>query len=461
MGVLPLIALLSFGLVRGELWSPKIRFFSIAAAVTLLYALGWYTPFFRIAYEVVPGVALFRRPADASFILGTLFAILSGYLVHGWLTGVTPAPRWWQRGVEFAIALMIVAVAAYLAMRVGRLPGAAMPMLTALVFALAGAATLFVARYWAPERAWVAAVLLGVFMVADLGWNSRPNESSGLPPATYDALRPDTSDKTVLLLKRKLAETAAPDRRDRVEMIGIAYHWPNLSLAQGFDHLFGHNPLRLHDFARATGVGDTVASPDQRGFTPLFPSYRSTFADLFGLRLIATSVPAEQIDTSLRPGDLKLLTHTGNAYVYENPRALPRAMLVPEWQVADFEELHRAGWPDVDPRRTVLLDRPCNSVPSGGRSGGGAVRISRYTNTEVVIDVDSEAGGMLVLNDVWHPWWRAEVDGAPTEIFKANVLFRAVPVEPGQHRVRFSFHPIAGAFAELKDKLAKLSTARP
>jgi hypothetical protein len=27
--------------------------------------------------------------------------------------------------------------------------------------------------------------------------------------------------------------------------------------------------------------------------------------------------------------------------------------------------------------------------------------------------------------------------------------------------VRFSFHPIAGAFAELKDKLAKLSTARP
>ena len=137
-------------------------------------------------------------------------------------------------------------------------------------------------------------------------------------------------------------------------------------------------------------------------------------------------------------------------------------MLVPEWRVADFEELLRSGWPDVDPKRTVLLDRPSNGVPSDGKSGDGTVRIARYANTEVVIDVDSRAGGMLVLNDVWHPWWRAEVDGAPTEIFKANVLFRAVPVGPGRHQVRFSFHPIAGAFAELKNKLAaKLSTARP
>ena len=57
----------------------------------------------------------------------------------------------------------------------------------------------------------------------------------------------------------------------------------------------------------------------------------------------------------------------------------------------------------------------------------------------------------MVLNDVWHPWWRASVDGQAAEILKANVLFRAVIVPPGKHIVRFSFHPFAGAFAELKD----------
>ena len=35
-------------------------------------------------------------------------------------------------------------------------------------------------------------------------------------------------------------------------------------------------------FYDATNVGDTVAAPDQRPFSPLYPSYRSTFADLFG-----------------------------------------------------------------------------------------------------------------------------------------------------------------------------------
>ena len=94
------------------------------------------------------------------------------------------------------------------------------------------------------------------------------------------------------LLKARIAATAAPDRRDRIEAIGIGYHWPNLSLAQDFDHVFGHNPLRLRWFKEATQVGDTVAIPSQRRFSPLYPSYHSAFADLLGVRFIATGVPS-------------------------------------------------------------------------------------------------------------------------------------------------------------------------
>ena len=46
------------------------------------------------------------------------------------------------------------------------------------------------------------------------------------------------------------------------------------------------------------------------------------------------------------------------------------------------------------------------------------------------------------------------VDGMPADILKANVVFRAVVVPPGTHRVRFSFHPFAGAMAEIGDKLS-------
>ena len=216
--------------------------------------------------------------------------------------------------------------------------------------------------------------------------------------------------------------------------------------------MLGHNPLRLRTFQEATHAGDTVALPSQRMFSPLYPSYRSAFADLLGIRFIATGVPVEEIDASLAPGDLTYVAHTREAYVYENPRALPRVMLMTHWQVADFDELVRSGWPGVDPRRTVLLQHAPTELHRAADGSGGA-RLLRYCNTEVAVDVDATRGGILLLDDFWQPWWRARVDAAETEILKANVIFRAVVVPPAGTVVHFSFHPVAGALAELRDKV--------
>jgi hypothetical protein len=52
------------------------------------------------------------------------------------------------------------------------------------------------------------------------------------------------------------------------------------------------------------------------------------------------------------------------------------------------------------------------------------------------------------LNDVWHPWWFAELDGRPAPILRANVMFRAVPIPDGRHEVRFRFQPLRGLWKE-------------
>src|SRR5260370_22410874 len=92
-------------------------------------------------------------------------------------------------------------------------------------------------------------------------------------------------------------------------------------------------------FGPAPAAPDTVAGADQRQFPPLMSSYRSVLENLFGVRFIAIGVPIEKIDPSLRPEDLDLVLRTKDAYVYENPRALPRAMLATEWRKADFDVL--------------------------------------------------------------------------------------------------------------------------
>ena len=59
----------------------------------------------------------------------------------------------------------------------------------------------------------------------------------------------------------------------------------------------------------------------------------------------------------------------------------------------------------------------------------------------------------MLLNDVWHPWWYASIDGRPTGILKANVLFRAVQVPRGKHVLHFDFRPFQGAIAEVENEL--------
>ncbi len=441
--------LLVLGIARGLLWSREIRFFSVAALLIAFFMFGWYTPVFHVMYELMPGVKLFRRPADATFVFGALLAMLAGYLVHRWLAGL-PRASILQRCIELGLVIFIVASTLWLAATTVGVGVALRPIMTGLCFVGLAAAGLRLARRLTVHSPLAAVIVLGVFTTADLAWNNAPHESSGLPPAVYDVLRSDTRNETVALIRQRLA-AQAPNHRDRVELIGIGYHWPNICMIHGCEHVFGHNPLRLKWFYDATRVGDTVAAPGQRPFSPLYPSYRSAFADLFGLRLIATGVPVEQIDKALQPGDLNFVARTADAYVYENPRALPRVMLVGDWQIADFGKLIANGWPaGIDPAKTVLLDK---APPAPPVTAIGGARLVRYTNTDVTVEVDTQSGGLLVLNDVWHPWWRATIDGAETEILRANVIFRAVQVPPGKHTVRFTFEPLRGAWQELRARL--------
>jgi hypothetical protein len=444
LGAIPLVLLLLAG-ARGLLWEREVRFFTVAGGVLLLYALGWYTPVFRLLYEGVPGVDLFRRPADATFPIGALAAILAGYAAHCLFKD--PVACWERRHAAIAAGIVAgaFAIAVGLALRLGRLGSLPVP-LTAAVLSFAGAAVVLgLARTRIAPRPMLAAATLAAFTVVDLAYNNGPNGATALPTAHYDVLDPRTRNATIALLKSKVVHSET--RRDRVELAGLGFHWPNASLTHGLENTLGYNPLRLGLYSKATGAIDHVGLPEQREFSALFPSYRSTLADLLGLRWIVTGVPVESMDRRLKPGDLTLVARTDDGYVYENPRAMDRVLLATAAQRADFAQMLADGrWPDADLRTTVLLeDAPAIELP---RRPGHA-RIVSYRNTEVVLEVDSPDGGWAVLNDPWHPWWLAEIDGRPAEMLRANVLFRAVAVPPGRHAVRLTFRPVAGAWRQI------------
>ena len=458
IGALPVLLLLLFAFMGKRLWAREIRFFTLATLGLLTYALGRYTGAFALFYKYVPGVDLFRRPADATYALGAMAAIASGYALHLLLSGKEKLEGLKAYAVPATVAALI-ATGAGVAAAHGHL-GLAWQSLAVSAGLFAAGWVLLTSLSGNGETYSLAGIaLLAGFMTVDLSIGNGPNRSTGQPPSHYDEMRTETTNDTVAFLKAHLNQPPNPARRDRVELVGLGFEWPNLSMIHDFDHVMGYNPVRLGSVTEGLGASETVAETWERRFTPLYPSYRSLMADMLGLRYIAVKRPIETLDKKLRPGDLKLVTRTSDAYIYENPRALPRVIFTSDWLPADFAKLIADGrWPNFDPMRTVLLDqappdhaemaRPSDSRPDA------KIALAAYENTEVSVEVDSQKPGFVILNDVWHPWWFATVDGKPAEILRANVLFRAVQVPPGRHTVRFEFHPVQGAMNQIAARLA-------
>jgi hypothetical protein len=68
-------------------------------------------------------------------------------------------------------------------------------------------------------------------------------------------------------------------------------------------------------------------------------------------------------------------------------------------------------------------------------------KISENPNT-LVLSIATESAGWLWLADVWYPGWHAWLDREPTQVLRANYLFRAVFVPEGQHEVIIAFRPV-------------------
>ncbi len=144
--------------------------------------------------------------------------------------------------------------------------------------------------------------------------------------------------------------------------------------------------------------------------------------------------------------------------VLERTRALPRAYFVPSAiAIPDAETiLDRMGQLNFRARETVLLELESNTPTRRGHaSGQSSVEIETPDPETVVLEVESDQQGYVVLTDTWYPGWRATVNGRNVAIHRANYLFRAVEVPKGRSTIVYRYAPesfrkgaqISGLFA--------------
>jgi len=138
------------------------------------------------------------------------------------------------------------------------------------------------------------------------------------------------------------------------------------------------------------------------------------------------------------------LVHSGDVKVYENLDVLGRAFVTRRvWGAAGQEEaLACMQAADFDPTEAVVIEGgDAETLPVPPPEVEEDIQIVSYAPERVVVQTDLAAPGYLVLTDADYPGWHAWVDGQEVEVLTADVLFRAVRLGEGQHRVLFAFEP--------------------
>lgn len=253
--------------------------------------------------------------------------------------------------------------------------------------------------------------------------------------------------------------------------VGVA-----LPLLQGFESLRGYDPLDVRGYRKFLAhVADPRGDWDARLLPniPNLPLARPDLLNLLGVRylvmptdpalrgfapaswvgeppwLSAPPEPWKPVFTDVAPVayDLTALSgiETFPPYtVYENPSPGPRAWIVSD--AAALDDTSVAGLSEELLRRVVLLD-PADvparrTTPPAGSPG--RVGLEEHGPDIQRIEVhDVEVPSFLVIADTWYPGWRCEVDGKPRPVLRANIAWRAVPLEKGDRMVVLRFEPVS------------------
>src|SRR5258706_1870851 len=425
---------------------------SVLIVISLLLAVGDYTPLYSAVLRYVPFFSLFRFPAKFFFITYALliFAVLRGlscFLAPG-RSGKAP--------LSIVTAIFFIFFIPYLYFRLD-----SRPLLHFIVWTKGGGLTtstleistwvlsrlevqmaltfclfvlLVVKKFGLLRESFLSALLVTIVCV-DLGSAHRPLQF---------LMKPDFVTRSPTIL-------GAPEREPT-----RLFYTPagsNLHPSEFFttrDLSFSQfNSLIFGNLLPDTGVFhgfDTMQEIDALGRWPyatfLYSANNMPAPALYrvlgvlNVKYIVSFFPREKTG-------LTLVRHFPQypSWLYRIEPTVPRAYVVNRateerdpWKV-----LERLSSEHFKPLKDVLLDGRVEITPADAFKG--EAKIDAYQNQAVTIRASLNAPGILVLADSYYPGWRAYVDGKDERIYRANLFFRAVKLAAGAHRVEFRYEP--------------------
>lgn len=419
---------------RGLRW-----FLAGLAGASVLFALGAHTPFWRITYEVLPGISLFRAPSQAAWLLAFAAATLAALGVDR-IFACARDPELARRVQR----LVLIATGALAAVALLAAAGALTSLWTSVLYpgiTEARRQALAAALPYIGSGAWIAVFLAGA--LSALVWTLRKGYvapgivlSALVALVVLDAYRIDR----VFIQTIDFERWAAPDANiqavlDReaggsepYRMLSFRNAGQDLMPAlHGIELAGGHHP---NDLARYRDLIGMVGSGQ-----PMNLYGSENIRRLLNVRYLLW--PDLQMGSSPQ-GNVFSRTQLADGRAYETvfvEAGLPRARLLGSAVVkSDEEAVPYMLSPGFDPAAEVVLAEP-PPVDLPGAPVAGEVEWLERGPDRMRLAVRSAEPALLAIADNWYPAWHARVNGRDAPVLRAYHTLRAVPVPAGESEV--------------------------
>jgi len=271
-----------------------------------------------------------------------------------------------------------------------------------------------------------AVPVLALFLLGDLLWFAH-GRSAQCDPALYYPRIP---------VLEEIAK-ASPGR-----VIGCGCLPATLAQTHGLCDVRGYDSIDPAPLVELTASAAAADSPSleyalMEWFVPrvdVFPPdgiRLSPILDMLNVRyVIFRGTPSPEIHPAFLGADY---------YALINRNALPR-VFVPQHIEAVSEEqelLKKLASPLFNPRDAAYVGLPV-ALPDSCR---GTAAIVEEVPTRILVSIQMETAGMVVLADLWDEGWRAYLNGRRVPVLRVNHAIRGVVVPPGTATLEFRYRP--------------------
>lgn len=213
---------------------------------------------------------------------------------------------------------------------------------------------------------------------------------------------------------------------------------PNFTINYRLESIDGYDPLYLMRYAElAAAIGRNEPNINTPfGFNRIITpqNYQTNLINVLNVKYILSLA---EIDMQ----NLEKVFEENETKVYENKGYIDKAFFIERTIGAEnkYDSIEKLYEQKSNLDKVAIIEgekyNDYNRIWTVGKA-----EVASYEANRIVINVESDGDGFLVLTDSFYPTWRVEVDGVSSEIWRVNYNFRGVVVSSGSKEVIFTNH---------------------